>query len=65
MRRLLLLVWLLCARVVHASQQRDLYKVLGVPKTCTDKELKKAYRQACLKHHPDKGGDECVVDGTN
>jgi len=35
-----------------------LYEVLGVEKTDDDKTIKKSYRKLCLKHHPDKGGDE-------
>jgi len=35
-----------------------LYEVLGVEKDADAKTLKKAYRKLCLKHHPDKGGDE-------
>ena len=30
------------------------YKALGVSKTCTDQELKKAYRKLMSQHHPDK-----------
>ncbi|UZJ55857.1 hypothetical protein CBS101457_005177 [Exobasidium rhododendri] len=40
------------------SKKKDYYKILGVEKTATDAELKKAYRKESLKHHPDKGGDE-------
>lgn len=32
--------------------------MLGVPKTSTITEIKKAYRRLVVKMHPDKGGDE-------
>ena len=34
------------------------YQTLGVDKTATQAEIKKAYRKLCVQHHPDKGGNE-------
>lgn len=37
----------------------DLYKILGVAKSASDRELKKAYRTLSKRYHPDKAtGDE-------
>lgn len=37
---------------------RDYYEVLGVGKTASPDEIKKAFRRAAVEHHPDRGGDE-------
>ena len=36
----------------------DYYSTLGVPKNASQEEIKKAYKKACMKHHPDRGGNE-------
>ena len=35
------------------SDKRDYYEVLGVDKSASDDQIKKAYRQAAKKYHPD------------
>jgi molecular chaperone DnaJ len=45
--------------------KRDYYEVLGVGKTASADEIKKAFRRLAVQHHPDRGGDEAKFREVN
>ncbi len=42
--------------------QRDYYEILGVSKSCTEVELKKAYRRLAMKYHPDRNAGDGAAE---
>lgn len=44
------------------SKEKNYYKILGVPRTATSKEIKTAYRKLALQWHPDKISDDSIKE---
>ncbi len=45
-----------------ATQKRDYYDVLGVPRNCSADEIKRAFRKLAHQYHPDKNSDNGAAE---
>src|SRR5688572_979250 len=43
--------------------KRDYYKILDLPRTATEAEIKKAYRRLAMKYHPDRNPHDTEAEG--
>ncbi|HTJ01318.1 MAG TPA: molecular chaperone DnaJ [Methylovirgula sp.] len=44
------------------ATRRDYYEVLGVTRTCTEVEMKSAFRKAAMQHHPDRNPGDAEAE---
>lgn len=54
--------WIVMLMAVTAAAAADFYKLLGISRDATPKEIKKAYRQKSLEFHPDKNKEEGAAE---
>ncbi|KAI0075431.1 DnaJ-domain-containing protein [Panus rudis PR-1116 ss-1] len=52
-------------KLLKQSKQKDYYKILDVARDADAKTIKKAFRRAAMKAHPDKGGSEAKMAAVN
>jgi len=53
-QKLYFIILIISLIFIKSNDSNDYYKILGLEKNATEKEIKKAYRKLALKWHPDK-----------
>jgi DnaJ-domain-containing protein 1 len=48
----------LCFGLAVVVAAKDYYKILGVPRNASEREIKKSFRKLAMKYHPDKNKEE-------
>lgn len=48
-----------------AKPRRSFYDVLGVPRTASPSDIRRAYKKLAMKHHPNKGGNTDKMQEVN
>ena len=49
-------------RLLKLSKRKNYYKILGVEKTASQDDIKKAYRKGALRHHPGQRNKGCALE---
>jgi DnaJ-class molecular chaperone len=62
MLSLLLIILTLTTLLTPTLSASDFYKLLGISRSATQKEIKKAYRSKSLEYHPDKNKEEGAAE---
>jgi len=44
------------------ANKRDYYEVLGIERSASDEDIKKAFRKMAMKHHPDRNHEDGAAE---